>query len=105
MHVCHFVCRCFSFLWSTWENIGSNFLTEAIFLRPALRRKFSKESSIYKLTSSYFISAPTNAPENCGDPNDPQERLKRDCVGILAAFRLKDLSRRLIVVADTHIYW
>ncbi|XP_030553167.1 carbon catabolite repressor protein 4 homolog 4 isoform X2 [Rhodamnia argentea] len=49
--------------------------------------------------------ASTNAPENRGDPNDPRVRLKRDCVGILAAFRLKDLSRHVIVVANTHIYW
>lgn len=49
--------------------------------------------------------ASTNAPENRGDPNDPRVRLKRNCVGILAAFRLKDPSRHLIVVANTHIYW
>ncbi|KAI6701864.1 hypothetical protein NL676_011000 [Syzygium grande] len=49
--------------------------------------------------------ASTNTPENRGDPNDLRVRLKRDCVGILAAFRLKDLSRHLIVVANTYIYW
>ncbi|XP_072962728.1 carbon catabolite repressor protein 4 homolog 4 isoform X2 [Typha angustifolia] len=40
-----------------------------------------------------------------GDPNDPRVRLKRDCVGQLAAFKLNDPSGHLIVVANTHIYW
>lgn len=39
------------------------------------------------------------------DPNDPHVRLKRDCVGLLAAFKLSDPSNHLIVVANTHIYW
>ncbi|CAM8883135.1 unnamed protein product [Rhodiola kirilowii] len=38
-------------------------------------------------------------------PSDPRVRLKRDCVGIMAAFRLKDPSHHLVVVANTHIYW
>ncbi|XP_042405865.1 carbon catabolite repressor protein 4 homolog 4-like isoform X1 [Zingiber officinale] len=37
--------------------------------------------------------------------NDPLVRLKRDCVGLLAAFKLNDPSGHIIVVADTHIYW
>uniref|UniRef100_A0A7N0VBX1 Endonuclease/exonuclease/phosphatase domain-containing protein n=2 Tax=Kalanchoe fedtschenkoi TaxID=63787 RepID=A0A7N0VBX1_KALFE len=40
-----------------------------------------------------------------GDPDDPRVRLKRDCVGIMAAFRLKDPTHHLVVVANTHIYW
>lgn len=39
-----------------------------------------------------------------GDLNDPCVRFKRDCVGIMAAFRLKDPSH-FIIVANTHIYW
>ncbi|KMT11531.1 hypothetical protein BVRB_5g108500 [Beta vulgaris subsp. vulgaris] len=46
-----------------------------------------------------------DAKEERGDPNDPRVRLKRDCVGIMAAFRLKDISRHLIIIANTHIYW
>ncbi|TKY70167.1 Carbon catabolite repressor protein 4-like 4 [Spatholobus suberectus] len=42
--------------------------------------------------------------EDCGDPNDPRVRLKRDCVGIMAAFKLKDPSCH-IIVANTHLYW
>ncbi|KAL2901042.1 Carbon catabolite repressor protein 4-like protein 4 [Bienertia sinuspersici] len=40
-----------------------------------------------------------------GDPDDPRVRLKRDCVGIMAAFRLKNASQNLIIIANTHIYW
>jgi CCR4-NOT transcription complex subunit 6 len=50
----------------------------------------------------------TNAkPDNSkrGDPNDPRVRLKRDCVGLLAAFKLSDPSDHILVVANTHIYW
>ncbi|KAJ7943969.1 carbon catabolite repressor protein 4-like 4 [Quillaja saponaria] len=50
-------------------------------------------------------SAFKKAPEDRGDPNDPHVRLKRDCVGILAAFTLKDPSHHVIIVANTHLYW
>ncbi|KAL5701563.1 poly(A)-specific ribonuclease [Ranunculus cassubicifolius] len=40
-----------------------------------------------------------------GDPNDPRVRLKRDCVGIMGAFRLNDPSNHIVIVANTHIYW
>lgn len=40
-----------------------------------------------------------------GVPNDPRVRLKRDCVGVLAAFRLKNPSQDVVVLANTHIYW
>lgn len=43
--------------------------------------------------------------EDRGDPNDPHVRLKRDCVGIMAAFKFKDPSRQIIIVANTHLYW
>ncbi|KAK4557318.1 hypothetical protein RGQ29_007186 [Quercus rubra] len=45
------------------------------------------------------------APEDHGDPNDPRVRLKRDCVGIMAAFKLKDLPDHVVIVANTHLYW
>ena len=45
------------------------------------------------------------APEDRGDPNDPRVRLKRDCVGIMAAFKLKDLPDHIVIVANTHLYW
>ncbi|XP_039121336.1 carbon catabolite repressor protein 4 homolog 4-like isoform X2 [Dioscorea cayenensis subsp. rotundata] len=40
-----------------------------------------------------------------GDLNDPRIRLKRDCVGLLAAFKLNDPSHHLVIMANTHIYW
>lgn len=45
-----------------------------------------------------------NSRADRGDINDPCVRLKRDSVGIMAAFRLKDPCH-LIIVANTHIYW
>ncbi|KAF1874894.1 hypothetical protein Lal_00007509 [Lupinus albus] len=48
---------------------------------------------------------PKSNTEDRGDPNDPRVRLKRDCVGILAAFKLKDPSRHVVIVANTHLYW
>ncbi|XP_062077070.1 carbon catabolite repressor protein 4 homolog 4-like [Humulus lupulus] len=40
-----------------------------------------------------------------GGPNDPRVRLKRDCVGIMAAFRLKHSHNPIVIVATTHLYW
>ncbi|KAI4372173.1 hypothetical protein MLD38_010442 [Melastoma candidum] len=39
------------------------------------------------------------------ESNDPQVRLKRDCVGIMTAFRLNNKSQAVIIVANTHLYW
>nr|XP_029122984.1 carbon catabolite repressor protein 4 homolog 4 [Elaeis guineensis] len=50
-------------------------------------------------------STKANSHGDQGDPNDPCVRLKRDCVGLLMAFKLRDPSNHLIVVANTHIYW
>ncbi|XVE57248.1 hypothetical protein DITRI_Ditri04bG0076400 [Diplodiscus trichospermus] len=46
-----------------------------------------------------------SSPEHHGDPNDPRVRLKRDCVGIMAAFKLKDPFHHIVILANTHIYW
>ncbi|XXG43967.1 hypothetical protein AAC387_Pa01g3880 [Persea americana] len=46
-----------------------------------------------------------NFSDDRGDPNDPRVRLKRDCVGLMAAFKLNDPSHHLVIVATTHIYW
>ncbi|XP_019423636.1 PREDICTED: carbon catabolite repressor protein 4 homolog 4 isoform X1 [Lupinus angustifolius] len=50
-------------------------------------------------------NGPKSNTEDRGDPNDPRVRLKRDCVGLLAAFKLKDPSRHVVIVANTHLYW
>ncbi|KAA8527989.1 hypothetical protein F0562_035142 [Nyssa sinensis] len=60
------------------------------------------------LTSGNKDSEPNDGlvdKETHEDPNDPCVRLKRDCVGIMGAFKLKDPSQHLIIVANTHIYW
>ncbi|PKU71664.1 Carbon catabolite repressor protein 4 like 4 [Dendrobium catenatum] len=46
-----------------------------------------------------------NDDDECGNQDDPCVRLKRDCVALLAAFKLKDPSKHVLVVANTHIYW
>ncbi|KAL4384577.1 hypothetical protein GQ457_15G007670 [Hibiscus cannabinus] len=46
-----------------------------------------------------------SSPEHRGDPNDPRVRLKRDCVGIMAAFKLKHPFHHVVVLANTHLYW
>ncbi|CAE5959338.1 unnamed protein product [Arabidopsis arenosa] len=39
------------------------------------------------------------------DLNDPLVRLKRDCVGIMAAFRINNPFHHIVIVANTHLYW
>ncbi|XP_052209938.1 carbon catabolite repressor protein 4 homolog 4-like [Diospyros lotus] len=46
-----------------------------------------------------------NANGPCGDPNDPRVRLKRDYVGNMAAFKLKDASSHVNILANTHLCW
>ncbi|KAE8657197.1 Carbon catabolite repressor protein 4-like protein 4 [Hibiscus syriacus] len=45
------------------------------------------------------------SPEHRGDPNDPRVRLKRDCVGVMAAFKLKHPFHHVVILANTHLYW
>ena len=48
----------------------------------------------------------TNGNTDRGDPNDPKVRLRRDCVGIMAGFRvLPALEDRVFLLANTQIYW
>jgi hypothetical protein len=56
---------------------------------------------------SLFFPDKNAKPDNSkrGDPNDPRVRLKRDCVGLLAAFKLSDPCDQILIVANTHIYW
>ncbi|KAK8963855.1 hypothetical protein KSP40_PGU007174 [Platanthera guangdongensis] len=46
-----------------------------------------------------------NSDSDCRNRDDPCMRLERDCVGLLVAFKLKDPSKHVLVVANTHIYW
>ncbi|KAM5573784.1 hypothetical protein ABKV19_013370 [Rosa sericea] len=47
----------------------------------------------------------SKSTQDRGDPNDPRVRLKRDCVGLIAAFKLQNPSQNVVIVANTHIYW
>jgi len=94
-----------------------------IFYKPKSAELVQKEGIHYNdlvekyVHSDHVHSAPpnnsspeedTNAkPDNSkrGDPNDPRVRLKRDCVGLLAAFKLSDPCDHILIVANTHIYW
>ncbi|XWS49386.1 hypothetical protein CRYUN_Cryun13aG0159400 [Craigia yunnanensis] len=50
-------------------------------------------------------SSVKSSPEHHGDLNDSRVRLKRDCVGIMAAFKLKDPFHHVVILANTHLYW
>ncbi|KAF8052508.1 hypothetical protein N665_1550s0004 [Sinapis alba] len=39
------------------------------------------------------------------DLSDPLVRLKRDCVGVMAAFRINEPFHHIVIVANTHLYW
>ncbi|KAL3694475.1 hypothetical protein R1sor_008126 [Riccia sorocarpa] len=45
------------------------------------------------------------AARKIGDLNDVRVRLKRDCVGIIAAFKPLDAPDHIFILANTHIYW
>ncbi|KAH7515075.1 hypothetical protein FEM48_Zijuj11G0157500 [Ziziphus jujuba var. spinosa] len=53
----------------------------------------------------FVNSALESTSQDRGDPNDPRVRLKRDCVGVMAAFKLKDSYSHVVIIANTHIYW
>ncbi|KAG2627832.1 hypothetical protein PVAP13_3KG263938 [Panicum virgatum] len=93
-----------------------------IFYKPKSAELVQKEGIHYNdlvekyVHSDHVHSAPPNnsspedttaKPDNSkrGDPNDPCVRLKRDCVGLLAAFKLSDPCDHILIVANTHIYW
>ncbi|KAH9567186.1 hypothetical protein CY35_03G017900 [Sphagnum magellanicum] len=54
---------------------------------------------------STHVDLPPKGPEGRGDPNDPCVRLKRDCVALLAAFRLIDVPTRIFILGNTQLYW
>ncbi|CAM6049476.1 unnamed protein product [Sphagnum compactum] len=54
---------------------------------------------------STLVDLPPKGPEGRGDPDDPRVRLKRDCVALLAAFRLIDAPTRIFILGNTQLYW
>ncbi|XP_024538802.1 carbon catabolite repressor protein 4 homolog 4 [Selaginella moellendorffii] len=43
--------------------------------------------------------------ENDRDVSDPRVRFRRNCVGILSAFRFNHAPSNIVVIANTHLYW
>lgn len=52
-----------------------------------------------------YESSIAAGPEYRGDPNDPRVRLKRDCVAIVAAFRMRDSPNKILILGNAHLYW
>ncbi|EPS62198.1 hypothetical protein M569_12594, partial [Genlisea aurea] len=69
----------------------------------------SMESKEESGSSNFFFSFHicNNSPYNRGNRclSDPQTSLKRDCVGLMALFKLKDPSSHHIIISTTHLYW
>lgn len=60
----------------------------------------------WQLISNYISGSDLKkVADERGDLNEPRVRLKRDCVGIMAAFKLKGPPHHVVVVANTHLYW
>ncbi|CAN7030939.1 unnamed protein product [Brassica rapa subsp. trilocularis] len=89
----------------------------AIFYKPSCAELVTKERIEYNdlldeqkiETSNEAKGDDKEAKEHSGkdshDLNDPQVRLKRDCVGIMAAFRINKPFHHMVIVANTHLYW
>lgn len=64
---------------------------------------------VRSMLQSYFIlfllDLPKHWPYSWRNSSDAAVRLKRDCVGLFAAFTLNCPSQNIIILANTHIYW
>ncbi|KAJ4837270.1 Carbon catabolite repressor protein 4 4 [Turnera subulata] len=88
------------------ERIEYNDLVKSI--QHESNSSVSEQNDMQQSESGSIESTTTTGPSSkstLGDLNDPQVRLKRDCVGIMAAFKLRDSSHHIVIVANTHIYW
>ncbi|KAL8156735.1 hypothetical protein AgCh_001729 [Apium graveolens] len=86
------------------EKIDYNDLANSIQEEAGLYVGMNKFTVDYTNQDADKDLKPKNA-EDFEDLNDPRVRLKRDCVGIMAAFRPVDCSEHLVIVANTHLYW
>ncbi|CAN8303743.1 unnamed protein product [Cochlearia groenlandica] len=91
----------------------------AIFYKPSCAELITKERIEYndlvdslKAEQKIETSNETKSDEKAKDSrkesrdlNDPLVRLKRDCVGIMAAFRISKPFHHIVIVANTHLYW
>ncbi|XP_030478968.2 carbon catabolite repressor protein 4 homolog 4 [Cannabis sativa] len=84
------------------ENIDYNDLVNSIQNGSLL---INEEQSDKKASDNRDSEVTSGNSQDRGDPNDPRVRLKRDCVGIMAAFRLKRPHSPIVIVSSTHLYW
>ncbi|PON37203.1 Endonuclease/exonuclease/phosphatase [Parasponia andersonii] len=89
------------------ENIDYNDLLNSIQNGTLLSDDIQndEQATVNKDATVKSGSTPKDTPQERGDPNDPCVRLKRDCVGIMAAFKLKGSFNHIVIVANTHLYW
>lgn len=87
----------------------------AIFYKPSCAELVAKERIEYndlldsvKADSEQETETSNEAKDSRKDSrdlNDPLVRLKRDCVGMMAAFRINEPFHHIVIVANTHLYW
>ncbi|XP_039012601.1 carbon catabolite repressor protein 4 homolog 4-like [Hibiscus syriacus] len=65
----------------------------------------ASSSDKHDLLEKFSGLSVTSSPQHHGDPNDPRVRFKKDCVGIMAAFKFKHPPHHVVILANTHLYW
>ncbi|CAI0409839.1 unnamed protein product [Linum tenue] len=84
------------------ERVEYNDLVNSV---PGEANAHGDKQNCRRTNSGSNVPPSKNTREDRGDPNDPLVRLKRDCVGIMAAFKLKGPFHHVVIVANTHLYW
>uniref|UniRef100_A0A803NA46 Uncharacterized protein n=1 Tax=Chenopodium quinoa TaxID=63459 RepID=A0A803NA46_CHEQI len=84
---------------ATWNNFNS---------QASISRGMAKSVMDVESFTSWPGSTEKSSEKDRGNPNvtnDPRVRLNRDCVGTMAAYRLKNLSQLLLTIVNTQLYW
>ncbi|KAJ4916989.1 Carbon catabolite repressor protein 4-like protein 4 [Raphanus sativus] len=87
----------------------------AIFYKPSCAELVAKERIEYNdlldsvkadsVSRSEQDEKAKDSGKDSRDLSDPLVRLKRDCVGMMAAFRINEPFHHIVIVANTHLYW
>ncbi|XP_033135671.1 glucose-repressible alcohol dehydrogenase transcriptional effector isoform X2 [Brassica rapa] len=87
----------------------------AIFYKPSCAELVAKERIEYNdlldsvkadsVQETETSNESKDSRKDSRDLNDPLVRLKRDCVGIMAAFKINKPFHHVVIVANTHLYW
>ncbi|XP_013584071.1 carbon catabolite repressor protein 4 homolog 4 isoform X2 [Brassica napus] len=87
----------------------------AIFYKPSCAELVAKERIEYNdlldsvkadsVQETETSNESKDSRKDSRDLNDPLVRLKRDCVGIMAAFKINKPFHQVVIVANTHLYW